>query len=160
MHDGSLATLGDVLRHYNQGVVERETLSPDLRRNLDLGADEQAALVAFLGTLASEADPRPPATIVAEKSRRAAPADRVTTVTQNDKEFFPGRLRIRRGERLWILNNDTRTHNVRVHDPKFEFDSGAQEPGETVQFAFPKVGSYLVFCGIHPKMEIAVEVTR
>jgi cytochrome c peroxidase len=160
MHDGSLASLGEVLRHYNQGIVERETLSPDLRRKPDLSVDEEAALIAFLGTLTSKDDPQPPTTIVAEKSRRMAPAARVTTVTQHDKEFFPSRLRIRRGERLWILNNDTRTHNVRVFDPKFDFDSGAQEPGETVQFAFPKVGSYLVFCGIHPRMEIAVEVTR
>ena len=41
--------------------------------------------------------------------------------------------RIRRGERLWILNNDTRTHNIRVFDDKLDFDSGAQEPGETVR---------------------------
>jgi cytochrome c peroxidase len=62
------------------------------------------------------------------------------------------------GERVWILNNDTRTHNVRVFDDAFEFDSGAQEPGETVEIAFPAAGSFLVFCGIHPKMELRVDV--
>ena len=45
--------------------------------------------------------------------------------------------RIRRGAHLWVLNNDTRTHNVRMFDPKLDFDSGAQEPGETVEIAFP-----------------------
>ena len=35
---------------------------------------------------------------------------------------------------------------------------GAQEPGETVEIAFPTSGSFLVFCGIHPKMELYVDV--
>jgi plastocyanin len=62
------------------------------------------------------------------------------------------------GERLWVLNNDTRTHNTRVFAPALDFDSGAQEPGETVEIAFPEAGSFLVFCGIHPKMELTVDV--
>jgi cytochrome c peroxidase len=37
---------------------------------------------------------------------------------------------------------------------------GAQEPGETVEIAFPATGSFLVFCGIHPKMELYVDVTK
>src|SRR5262245_52171738 len=36
MHDGSLATLEDVLRHYASGVVDRPTLSKDLTRGLKL----------------------------------------------------------------------------------------------------------------------------
>src|SRR6185295_5662922 len=68
MHDGSLATLAAVVRHYAGGIVERPTLSPDLRRGLTLSEDERAALVAFLGTLTSEGDPRPPTTIVAERA--------------------------------------------------------------------------------------------
>ena len=88
------------------------------------------------------------------------PAARVTSISQHDKTFTPTHVRVRRGERLWILNNDTRTHNIRVFDEKLDFDSGAQEPGETVQIAFPRAGNYLVFCGIHPKMELAVDVIR
>ena len=53
-----------------------------------------------------------------------------------------------------------RTHNVRVFDPAFDFDSGAQEPGETVEMTFPADGRFLVFCGIHPKMELYVDVGR
>jgi plastocyanin len=34
----------------------------------------------------------------------------------------------------------------------------AREPGETVELGFPGAGSFLVFCGIHPKMEPYVEV--
>jgi cytochrome c peroxidase len=159
MHDGSLTELADVVRHYSGGITERPTLSPDLQRGLTLSADEQAALVAFLGTLTSEGEPLPPATIVAEKST-PVPVAHVTSISQHDKQFTPTHIAIRRGERMWILNNDTRTHNVRVFDPKLDFDSGAQEPGETVEMVFPKTGSYLVFCGIHPKMELTVDVTR
>jgi cytochrome c peroxidase len=158
MHDGSFATLADVVKHYASGITERPTLPPDLRK-ISLDDDEQAALVAFLGTLTSDGDPRPPSKIVAEKSA-PVPAAHVTSISQHDKLFAPTHVRIRQGERLWILNNDTRTHNVRVFDPKLDFDSGAQEPGETVEIAFPKIGSYLVFCGIHPKMELNVDVTR
>jgi len=98
--------------------------------------------------------------IVAEKARQSAPPVRVSTVTQDDKHFSPTSIALRRGEHLWILNNDTRTHNVRVFDPKLDFDSGAQEPGETVEIAFPRAGSYLVYCGIHPTMELHVVVAR
>src|SRR5712692_26076 len=51
MHDGSLATLEDVLNHYQNGIVERPTLSKDLTRNLALADAERADLTAFLATL-------------------------------------------------------------------------------------------------------------
>ena len=105
------------------------------------------------------AEKTPPATIIAEKSPPVA-ATHATSVSQHDKMFTPTRVRVRLTDKLWVLNNDTRTHNIRVFDPKLDFDSGAQEPGETVEMTFPKTGSYLVFCGIHPKMELTVEVVR
>ena len=46
-------------------------------------------------------DPLPPAAIVAEKSR-ALPAARVTSISQHDKTFTPTRVRVKRGERLWL----------------------------------------------------------
>jgi cytochrome c peroxidase len=158
MHDGSLATLDDVLRHYAGGVVERATVSSDIARRLDLSAGERAALVAFLGTLSGETQPTLPDKIVPATSGPSAPAQRVSTVSQDDKAFHPTHVALPRGGRLWIVNNDTRTHNVRVFDPALDFDSGAQEPGETVEIAFPASGSFLVFCGIHPKMELYVDV--
>jgi cytochrome c peroxidase len=160
MHDGSLATLEDVLRHYAGGVVDRPTLSKDLARELDLSAAERADLIAFLGTLTSEAEPATPDRIVPVKAGPTAPAERVSTVSQDDKAFHPTHIALPRGGRLWIVNNDTRTHNVRVFDPALDFDSGAQEPGETVEIAFPAAGTFLVFCGIHPKMELYVDVAQ
>jgi cytochrome c peroxidase len=160
MHDGSLATLDDVLDHYQNGIVARPTLSKDLTRPLMLTADERTNLVAFLGTLTSASEPGLPERIVAAKSGPAARATRVSTVSQDDKLFHPAHVALRRGERLWIVNNDTRTHNIRIFSPALDFDSGAQEPGETVQINFPRAGSFLVFCGIHPKMELYVDVGR
>jgi len=117
-----------------------------------------ADLVAFLGTLTSEQAPGLPDKIAPVASGPAVPAEQVSTVSQDDKTFHPGHVAIPRGGRLWIVNNDTRTHNVRIFDPALDFDSGAQEPGETVEIDFPATGSFLVFCGIHPKMELYVDV--
>jgi len=160
MHDGSLATLDDVLAHYERGVATRPTVAPDLVRELTLSQEERGALLAFLATLSSEDDPQPPSTIAAQTVRSTQAAVRVTTISQHEKQFSPTHVAIKRGSHLWVLNNDTRTHNVRIFDPKLEFDSGAQEPGETVEIAFPTTGSFLVFCGIHPKMELHVDVTK
>ena len=106
----------------------------------------------------SDGDPPLPTTIVPATTGPTTPAQQVSTVSQDDKTFYPGHVALRSGDRLWIVNNDTRTHNVRVFDPSLDFDSGAQEPGETVEIQFPAAGSFLVFCGIHPKMELYVDV--
>jgi cytochrome c peroxidase len=54
MHDGSLATLQAVVRHYSGGFVARPGLATHINRKLRLGAQEKADLVAFLRTLSTE----------------------------------------------------------------------------------------------------------
>lgn len=157
MHDGSLATLEAVLAHYESGIAGRPTLSKDLKR-IALTADERRDLIAFLETLGT---PGP-----AETDQRVRPAPapplppfaETRVVAQREKQFLPGAIRVAKGETIIVRNNDSRTHNVRVFDPKLEFDSGAQEPGETVRITFARPGRYRVFCGIHPTMKLAVEV--
>ncbi|MCP3470893.1 c-type cytochrome [Bradyrhizobium sp. CCGUVB1N3] len=56
MHDGSLATLEQVIDHYDHAGVDRPSRS-DLMRPLELTAQEKADLVAFLKTLTSELSP-------------------------------------------------------------------------------------------------------
>jgi cytochrome c peroxidase len=56
MHDGSLPTLRAVVDHYADGIVERPTLSDDLKR-IELSEAERADLVAFLETLSDEQGP-------------------------------------------------------------------------------------------------------
>jgi cytochrome c peroxidase len=61
MHDGSMATLGDVVWHYSQGIVDQSTPGAPAAsfKPLYLSADEQTQLVAFLETLEA---PSPPLT--------------------------------------------------------------------------------------------------
>jgi cytochrome c peroxidase len=56
MHDGSLATLEQVVDHYDQGGVDRPSRS-DLMKPLSLTSQEKTDLVAFLKTLTSELNP-------------------------------------------------------------------------------------------------------
>jgi len=56
MHDGSLATLEQVIEHYDHAGVDRPSRA-DLMRPLNLTVQEKADLVAFLKTLTSEQDP-------------------------------------------------------------------------------------------------------
>jgi cytochrome c peroxidase len=58
MHDGSLATLSDVITHYNEGGISRASRSR-LIKPLGLSPDEQADVLAFLNTLTGAVDPNP-----------------------------------------------------------------------------------------------------
>jgi cytochrome c peroxidase len=59
MHDGSIATLADVVWHYNQGIADQDTPGAPAAsyKPLYLSDDEQAALVAFLESLACDPPP-------------------------------------------------------------------------------------------------------
>jgi cytochrome c peroxidase len=79
-------------------------------------------------------------------------------VSQLNKTFTPGRVRLEAGQSLTVLNDDTRTHNVRIFHPKLDYNSGAQEPHDSVTIRFPDAGTFEAFCGIHPSMRLTVEV--
>jgi cytochrome c peroxidase len=160
MHDGSLATLDDVVRHYENGGVRRPTRSSDLPAALKLTDQERDDLVAFLQTLSSDRPPQPSreAWVGNVGQPRLAPAADTTLVSQANKLFLPPHVQLQAGQTLAIRNDDTRTHNVRIYHPKLDFNSGAQEPQETVTIPFPAAGSYDAFCAIHPSMRLRVEV--
>jgi cytochrome c peroxidase len=160
MHDGSFATLEDVVRHYEGGGVPRPTRSRDMPAGLTLTDTERADLVAFLEALSSETPPRPSTEpwVGGGKPPREPPAEDASVVSQIDKTFTPGHVRLEAGQSLTVLNDDTRTHNVRIFHPKLDFNSGAQEPKESVTIRFPEAGTFEAFCGIHPSMRLTVEV--
>lgn len=56
MHDGSIATLEDVVEHYDRGGIDRPSRS-DLVKPIGLTVREKADLVAFLKTLSSSPNP-------------------------------------------------------------------------------------------------------
>lgn len=160
MHDGSKATLEDVIEHYSGNVVRRSTLSKDLDANLRLTNAEKAEVVAFLLTLSSDTPPRPrPLPAAAASSDSVAPkASALSRIGQRDKQFRPAAVRGRLGETITIVNDDNRTHNVRLDDPRWRFNTGAQEPGDTVQVKLSERGHFTASCGIHPDMLLRIEV--
>jgi cytochrome c peroxidase len=161
MHDGSLATLEDVVRHYEKGGVKRPTRSKDLPVNLELTEEERGDLIAFLESLSSEAPPQPSgeAWVGGGTPPPAPPPSDTTVVSQAGKRFSPRRVRLEVGRTLTVLNDDTRTHNVRIFDPRFDYNSGAQEPGQSIRIEFPATGTFEASCGIHPTMRLTVDVT-
>ena len=160
MHDGSLATLEDVVRHYERGGVRRATRSKDLPQNFKLTEKERRDLIAFLQSLSSESPPEPSteAWVGSGQAVQPPPPKDTTLISQADKQFQPGHVRLKAGQTLTVLNDDIRTHNVRIYDPRLDFNSGAQEPKQSVTIRFPAAGTYQAFCGIHPSMRLTVEV--
>jgi cytochrome c peroxidase len=161
MHDGSVGTLDDVVRIYEMGGIHRPTRAKDLPDVIRLTDEERDNLVAFLGTLSSDDPPQPSREAwignVAPASA-PAPAQSTTVVSQAEKLFHPARIQLKAGQTLTVLNDDTRTHNVRIYDPRLDFNSGAQEPHESITIPFPERGTFEAFCGIHPTMRLTVEV--
>ncbi len=161
MHDGSLATLDNVIDHYVSGGIMRPTRSPDFPKHLSLGNDERNDLIAFLESLSSDLPPKPATDIPLENGATLAekqPAITTSMVTQKNKTFRPGHIEIAKGETLTVVNDDTRPHNVRIADPGLKYNSGVQEPGERIAIPFKQAGSFEVFCGIHPNMRLTVDV--
>jgi cytochrome c peroxidase len=160
MHDGSLRTLEDVIRHYESGGIVRPSRSRDMPARLALTEEERSDLVAFLDSLSSDRPPAPsreawvgrPETPVA-----VAPAS-TRRVSQRNKAFAPSAIRVRRGDTITILNDDSRTHNVRIVSPTLSFNSGAQDPGENVSLRLDLPGRFEAHCGIHPTMRLSIEV--
>lgn len=51
MHDGRFKTISEVLKHYETGVTESRTLSPQLKNGIDFSHEEKVDLTTFLLTL-------------------------------------------------------------------------------------------------------------
>jgi cytochrome c peroxidase len=156
MHDGSIGTLEDVVEHYRSGIVQRPTLSPDLPRIDTLSNRDITDLVAFLHTLSP--DPATAADSLTASAPSASAAANTLTIVQKHKQFSERHVHISVGQALTIENRDTRAHNIQVFNENLEFNSGYQEPGEHVSLPFTEAGTYHVFCGIHPKMKLRVDV--
>ena len=153
MHDNSLANLSQVIAHYARLPVKRATLSPDLKP-IKLSGPEQSDLLAFLKSLDSDG-PAPafvPETIGLDRMVETR------AISQKDKKFWPTHIQVKAGDRVAFANDDTRAHNIRVHNPALEWNSGIQDPGQTVELPFATPGRFDIFCGIHPTMKLTVEV--
>ncbi|MCJ2048368.1 methylamine utilization protein [Methylobacterium sp. J-070] len=80
-------------------------------------------------------------------------------ISQKGKQFGPRDVFLRSGEHVTIVNDDANfVHHAYVESEAFAFDSGDIEPGAKAVITFPKEGDFIVLCGIHPKMKLAVHV--
>lgn len=87
----------------------------------------------------------------------AAPA--APEIVQRGRKFEPGVITLRRGEAVQFVNDDGQLlHHAFLIDDRFNFDIGEQTPGarSTVRFTVP--GEFMVLCGIHPRMKLAIRV--
>ncbi len=51
MHNGSIATLKEVVEHYNSGIIQHQNLDPSLQNGISLSTIEKQQLLSFLETL-------------------------------------------------------------------------------------------------------------
>ena len=130
-----------------------------MKRGLGLSDSERSDLVAFLRTLSSNKPPLPPSEVASVATTGVQIlGSQIQRVGQKNKQFTQERVHISAGQSIVIVNDDTQSHNVFVQDPRMNYDSGWQQPGEQVSVQFPVAGDYQVFCGIHPNMRLQVEV--
>jgi len=80
------------------------------------------------------------------------------TVTQKDQAFAPTTLTTKVGATLVFKNDDSVTHNSYSMSKGNEFNSKAQQPGETASVTFKAPGVVEIRCAFHPKMRMTVTV--
>jgi plastocyanin len=85
-------------------------------------------------------------------------ASNIMTITQQGRAFSSGTVQIVRGETVRFSNVDKFIHQVYVESPSFNYESDEQAPGNDVDVAFLKTGTFEVRCHIHPKMLLHVDV--
>lgn len=81
-------------------------------------------------------------------------------VTQRDRAFSTAAVAIRKGDVVQISNADTVVHHIYIESTGFNYDSGEQPVGRTLDVAFPLPGTFEVLCAIHPRMKLAVTVAE
>lgn len=80
----------------------------------------------------------------------------IVTVDQRGLAFSTPQLAVKRGDIVAFTNHDTTSHNILVSGNGVNLNSGLQRPGVTFNAPFAKPGTYMVTCGIHPKMKMTV----
>ena len=79
-------------------------------------------------------------------------------VYQNGRAFSEELIVLEKGVPLTFVNNDTVPHNIYSPTDGNEFDLGSQAPGTATDVVFTRTGDVEVFCAIHPRMKMRVEV--
>lgn len=171
MHNGSAATLEEVIDLYDRGgLAKRPSLAPEIVP-LHLTAQEKADLIAFLHTLTSDDK----AVQIPSYRVRKTPQMSILTlivvstmtllaeehvVVQKDRAFSVSALTIKPGDSIVFKNADDVTHNVFSVSPGMQFDIRRQAPGTSSTVPFNKEGTAEIRCAIHPTMKLIVTVKK
>jgi plastocyanin len=84
--------------------------------------------------------------------------DAPAIVSQKNLTFTPGGVTVKIGDSLQFKNDDDVTHNAFSTSKGNEFNSKAQQPGQTASVTFKAVGQVDIRCAFHPKMTMTVTV--
>jgi cytochrome c peroxidase len=79
-------------------------------------------------------------------------------VSQTNLQFSVEELSVTKGQMVVFVNQDKTAHNITVTGEGLSLNGGLQQPGGEFRVPFAKPGTYLVSCGIHPKMKLSVTV--
>lgn len=90
----------------------------------------------------------------------ARPESRTYVIDMRDKEFRPGALHVRPGERVRFRNSDSFKHNVFSRSGDNAFDLGTYGPGAQPGTTFESTGIVKVYCNVHAAMAAFVQVSE
>jgi plastocyanin len=82
------------------------------------------------------------------------------TVSQKNKAFAVAKLKVKAGDSVRFVNEDTFSHNVFSLSAVKSFDLGTYPQGGAKSVSFDKTGTVEVECAIHPDMRMVVEVEK
>ncbi len=82
-------------------------------------------------------------------------------VSQKDRKFIPGELRIKVGDTLTFVNAEKRRrHNVYSKSSDFDYvNIRKQKPGDKDSVVIKNAGTLELRCALHPKMAMMVYVS-
>jgi plastocyanin len=79
-------------------------------------------------------------------------------IEQRNRAFDASDVTIAAGDSVLFTNEDQFLHQIYVKSATMNFESSEQPPGQTVEVAFPRAGTFTVRCHIHPTMSLTVTV--
>ncbi len=81
-------------------------------------------------------------------------------VTQKNKSFSDKTVKLKVGDSIKFVNDDSFAHNVFSLSDTKSFDLGTYSKGGVKSVTFDKPGTVEVECAIHPDMKMTVEVSK
>ena len=80
-------------------------------------------------------------------------------VIQKARQFGFQAVTLQAGGSIVLSNEEaTAVHHAYIEADGIRRDFGDQAPGSRTTMVFPQRGDFLVLCGVHPKMKLAVHV--